>query len=273
MQAREPREPDAGRGDGNRRPIRNVNVPEFCDAWAWFLDVDGTLLDFADHPDHVEAPPQLLRLLGDLRDASGGAVAVVSGRAIAEIDRIFAGLRLACAGQHGFERRGAGGAIRREQLERGPLEAVRKALTAFVETHPGTLLEDKDVALALHFRRVPAVEARAQALAECLRPRLGPGYHLQCGKMVLEFKPAGHHKGLAVADLMAQPPFRDRVPVFIGDDITDEDGFRTAMALGGHAIKVGAGASIARWRLPDAASVLRWLQGYVSFRRTCHAAS
>jgi len=250
-----------------------VNVPEFSDVWAWFLDVDGTLLDFAEHPDHIEANPELRRLLSELSEVSGGAVALVSGRAIAELDRMFAGLRLPAAGQHGFECRSAGGAVRRERVERGSLDAVREALAAFVEAHPGTLLEDKDTALALHFRRVPALEAQAQALAERLRSQLGPDYQLQQGKLVLEFKPAGRHKGLAVSEFMAQPPFRGRVPVFIGDDVTDEDGFTTAIDLGGHAIKVGAGASIARWRLPDADAVLRWLREYIHFCRVRHAAS
>jgi trehalose 6-phosphate phosphatase len=123
----------------------------------------------------------------------------------------------------------------------------------------GLLLENKELSLALHYRRAPRLAAYAHRLARSLLPSLGHTFCLQRGKYVVEIRPAGKDKGAAVLEFMREPPFRGRTAVFVGDDLTDELGFRTVNRLGGHAVKVGRGATAARWRLRDVRAVREWL--------------
>lgn len=241
--------------------------PSYGEDWAFFLDVDGTLLDLAEHPDDVEVRPEIVGTLHDLHELTGGAVALVSGRAIADLDRILLPEHLPAAGQHGLERRDGSGRIERHRIEARGLERARAALAQYAARHPGILLEDKGLVLAVHYRNAPALEGEVCALAERLARDLGAGYKAQHGKMVVEIKPVGHDKGTAIREFLAEPPFRGRRPVFVGDDVTDEDGFRFVNAAGGISVKVGGGETAAAYRLADSRAVLAWLEGYLRHAR------
>lgn len=226
--------------------------------WAYFLDVDGTLIDIADTPDAVQVDAALLDLIARLHRASGGAVALVSGRAVADLQRRLGRLRLPLAGQHGLERCDAAGKL---HLQRPPASrrAIKAALAPVLARHPGLLLEDKGLALALHYRRAPHLAAYAQRLMARLAVAAGPGLELQRGKRVAELKPPGVDKGTAVTAYLAEAPFKGRRPVFIGDDLNDEHAFAEVNRRDGVSIKVGRGASCARYRLRDVAAVRTWL--------------
>mgnify|MGYP001818860501 CR=1 FL=1 len=238
-----------------------TTLPHWNDRWALFLDVDGTLLEFADRPDAVRSTPRLKILLQKAQLDLGGAVALVSGRAIAGLDCLFAPLRLPAAGLHGAERRSADGAFDYLAGLDGRLGPVKRSLSQFVERHAGLLLEDKGPALALHSRRAPALGedcGRAIALAA---QAAGKGFHVQSGNMVFELKPHGQDKGTALVAFMDEHPFAGRIPVFIGDDVTDEDGFLAANRLGGISIRVGGGGeTAARYRIDTIEQLLRWLE-------------
>jgi len=238
-------------------------MPPFAAGWAFFLDVDGTLLDHADHPGAVRVGPELRILLEGLSAAAGGALALISGRSVEDIDRLFAPLRPATAGQHGTERRSAGGAIHRHAP---PLERLARAAAGLVRltaAHEGLVFENKGMTLALHYRQAPQLHALAEGEMRRLAAALAGEFELQAGKFVFELKPSGKDKGSAIAEFMAEAPFAGRVPVFLGDDLTDEYGFAVVNGAGGHSIKVGPGESGARWRLADAAAVRHWLAAYI----------
>jgi trehalose 6-phosphate phosphatase len=227
--------------------------------WGYFLDLDGTLVDLAETPGGALAPADLSTLLARLHAENQGAVALVSGRPIAELDAMLGGLLLPAAGLHGLERRTVDG--RRMGPPPGSLhpEPAWDALTEQVARHPGLLAERKGVAFAIHYRRAPQLAGYAHRLARAARERLGTAYEIQGGKRVVELRPVGADKGDAVRAFLAEPAFRDRTPVFIGDDRTDEAGFAAVDERGGISIKVGPGPSRARWRLVDARAVRDWL--------------
>ena len=237
---------------------RSALPPAPSVAWAYFLDVDGTLIDLADTPDAVHIDAALLELIARLHRASGGAVALISGRAIADLKQHLGKLRLPLAGQHGLERRDAAGRSWVQAAPPAAKSAIKQALAPVLARHPGLLLEDKGLTVALHYRRAPQLAAYALRLMDRLAAA-GAGLELQRGKCVAEIKPAGIDKGTALAAFLAQPPFRGRRPVFIGDDRNDEHGFAAVNKLKGISIKVGKGASCARFRLRDVAAVRRWL--------------
>jgi trehalose 6-phosphate phosphatase len=246
---------DRGRGFLDR-------LPPLQDDWAWFLDVDGTLLEFAEQPDAVVVPVDLRQLLQTVAAFAQGALALVSGRPVAALDRLFAPLRLPLAGQHGAERRDAQGVLHRLDATLANLDHARDELRVMAAGIRGVLLEDKGMTLALHYRRAPDRAPELRAAMRALLLSLGDEFVLMEGKCVLELRPTGKDKGLAVRDFMSEPPFRGRTPVFVGDDVTDEDGFAVVSALGGHAVKVGPGDSLAPWRLADAAQVRTWLTAW-----------
>lgn len=223
---------------------------------ALFLDVDGTLLEIAGRPDAVRVPPDLLAVLDRLRDRFGGALALISGRAIDNLDSLFAPLRLPCAGVHGLERRDAAAKLHRDDAG-AMLAPLRAPLQDFVARHTGLLLEDKGQSLALHFRHAPACAADAEQLLRRLIAQAGQALELKAGKMVLEVTPGHADKGTAIAAFMQEPPFAGRRPVFLGDDVTDEDGFVAVNRLGGISVCVGAPdrPTAARNRLVDEAAV------------------
>jgi trehalose 6-phosphate phosphatase len=229
--------------------------------WALFLDVDGTLVEIAVDPEAVVVTPRLVGILDRLQRRFGGAVALVSGRTVARLDALFAPLRLPAAGNHGLERRGADGRIVRPPEHREAMEQVRRGFTAFAAANPGTLTEDKELSVALHFRRVPACEAAAVALADRLSRAVGPGFRLQRGKMMIEIRPLGGDKGSVVDAFMAEPPFAGRLPVFVGDDVTDEDGFAAVNRRGGISVHVGGIVPTgARFRIANVPALLDWLE-------------
>lgn len=239
-----------------------ASVPPFEPGWALFLDVDGTLLDIAEHPDAVSSHEVDHALLEGLQRAADGAVALISGRSLAQLDRIFAPLTLAAAGQHGFERRDVHG---RRHRHRFPVDELRPAaarIREFAARHAGLVFEDKGASVALHYRLAPQLGAEAREAMREAAAALGDAVQIQAGKMVWELKPAGADKGSAIDEFMREPPFAGRTPVFLGDDVTDEHGFRVVNRLGGHSIKVGAGDSAARWRLASPSAARAWLRDW-----------
>ena len=228
-----------------------------ADSIALFLDVDGTLLPIRPLPTDVVSGDALRALMTALDRRCDGAVALVSGRTIADLDRIFAPLNLTAAGMHGAELRFADGV--REVVAPDLVDAVRPAVRSLVAEHPGLLLEDKGLTLAVHFRQRPELEADVvRSLATLVS---GGDLAVQRGKMVAELKPAHIDKGHAIARLMATAPFAGCRPVFFGDDVTDESGFRYVNAAGGLSVRVGplSDETAAAWRLPDVDAVLTTL--------------
>lgn len=233
--------------------------PPIDGAHALFLDVDGTLLEFAPRPDEVHVPDALQQVLGELHRRLGGAVALVSGRPLELLDVLFHPLRLPAAGLHGLEIRNGGD--RRPAPGPSPaLATVLECARAFGAERPDTVVEDKGSTIGLHWRNAPEHEDDMRQFAEQALERL-PGYRLQLGKQVAELRPNGADKGDAIATLCDEAPFRGRHPVFVGDDLTDEHGFDVVNGLGGTSVLVGdREPSAARYRLADTAAVLGWLQ-------------
>lgn len=224
---------------------------------ALFVDFDGTLAEIAPRPDAVALPAGMVQLLATLHTRLGGALAVVSGRPIAQLDAYLAPLSLPAAGLHGAERRSASAVVTRlPAADLGPVVAELQTLAAL---HTGLLVEPKPGAVALHYRLAPDCEALAlQAMQAALQR--SPGMVLMHGKMVIEMKPAEASKGRAIEAFMAEPPFAGRRPLFAGDDTTDESGFAVVQAAGGIGIKVGPGPTQARHRLDTPTRLHAWLQ-------------
>lgn len=228
-------------------------------AHALFLDLDGTIVEFAPHPEQVVASEEVRLLLGELSQAMNGAVALITGRTISSADAVLDGALAHVAGIHGFERR-SGGEITQRGGDISPIvTALNEARDLAARGALSADIEDKGAAMALHYRRAPqfadAVRRTAAELAR--RHRLD----VLEGSMVVELKLGGHTKADAIADFMAAPPFAGRTPVAVGDDITDEDAFNAVLRMGGVAVRVGErGETAARYRLADTAAVLRWLE-------------
>lgn len=248
-------------------PTTNKTISSFESSWALFLDVDGTLVDFVEQPDQLRADAGLVGILRGLYRWNEGALALVSGRTIASVDAIIEPLRLPVAGLHGYERRDAAGRVFRETLPERQLSTVRQRFQKLVALFPGTFVEEKGPAIALHYRRAPSAAADVEKLASALEGRLPEPMCVQRGKMVLEIRSCDHSKGSAIEAFMDEPPFRDRTAVFLGDDTTDEYGFRWVNEHGGLSVKVGAGESTARFRMESVDRVLHWLEAYVRFLR------
>lgn len=253
------------------RPLSVIPLPEA--EWAYFFDIDGTLLELASSPDRVRIDRGLTVLMDRLGHSTGGALALISGRSIADIDRLFGAWHLPTAGQHGIERRDARGRVSFHAFSSEGLDRARVLLGEAAARHPGLLLEDKGLSLALHYRGAPQLASYAHRLIRSAQARAGKEYCVLRGKRVVEVKPAGRHKGLAILEFMQEEPFRGRTPVFVGDDVTDERGFDAVNRLGGHSVKVGPGPSTARWRLPDVQAVRDWLTRSVSAETNVEAGS
>ncbi len=240
---------------------RRMPPPPIDDACALFLDVDGTLVGFTTDPAAVRVPPTVLEAIGAVSDRLHGAVALVSGRPLEQLDALFAPLRLPAAGLHGHQIRGdAEAAAAIPDDTSAFLHELHRAAAHLAAAHPGVLVEDKGSSLALHWRAAPHA---AEVVTGFARERIDglPGYRLQPGDHVVEFVPEGSDKGRAVERLMARPPFAGRVPVFVGDDLTDEFGFAAAHRAGGWSVLVGGrAASVARHALPDIHAVHAWLR-------------
>jgi trehalose 6-phosphate phosphatase len=206
---------------------------------ALFLDIDGTLLDFVPRPEEARVPPSLLATIDTLRRALGSALAVVTGRALADVDRLFAPLRLAAAGQHGAEARFAPDSD--TQIFAAPvhdLATVLAAMQPHLATHPAIRAEAKGLSIAFHYRGAERDAPRLRAaLEEAVAPR-GTALQLLDGYLCFDVRPRSEHKGKVVERFLASPPFSGRVPVYVGDAETDEDGFVAALSKGGRAIRV-----------------------------------
>ncbi len=253
-------------------PPRGAPAPELARALpparelALFLDVDGTLLHIADTPDSVAIDRATVDLLARAYRATGGATALITGRRIADVDRLFFPLALPVAGQHGFERRDAAGAFHRHAQPAPELAAARAPLAAFAAGHPGVLIEDKGLTLAAHYRLAPRAEPALEALTERLAAESAGVLAIQRGKMVFELRPAGKDKGTAIAEFLEEAPFRGRTPVFLGDDLTDEYGFSIVNGRGGISVKVGDGPTEAVARLPGVDAVRASLERLAAAR-------
>jgi trehalose 6-phosphate phosphatase len=239
---------------------RDVPLPRT--PWCLFLDVDGTLLELAETPSGVAVDPALLPLLARLRIAAGGAVALVSGRTLENLDHLL-GAGMPAAGLHGCERRDARGVLHVAEVAREQLADVREGLQRLVARHPGLLLEDKGAGLALHFLKVRELEHELRAEVALLAAPLVPRFTVLGGHAVLEVKPAAHTKDSAVTAFMQEEPFRGRLPIFIGDDQTDYDGFAAVRRHDGLAIAVGPRVK-SEWWLPGPREVHRWLEQLAS---------
>ncbi|OSN04360.1 hypothetical protein AU511_12830 [Lonsdalea iberica] len=230
---------------------------------AFFFDIDGTLAEICARPEDASIPLPRLSLLRALFRGCDGAVGIISGRRLAEIDDLLAPLLFPAAGIHGGERRRADGTVHRSEVNL-PTELCLR-LKYWVSQHPGTFLEAKeDTAVALHYRQCPQFEPEAARLVSALVEDY-PQWAAQQGKCVVEIKPENVNKGVALRAFMTETPFRERTPVFVGDDLTDEQGFDAAQALGGIAIKIGAGPTCATYRLASVDAVGAWLSCLTSY--------
>ena len=225
---------------------------------ALFLDFDGTLADIASHPERASINPISLNNLARIHDKLEGALAIVTGRDIATLDRFLAPHVFPVSGVHGFEQRSADGAIRTLQADGIALARVEKTLALFVESHDGLLLERKPGSVAVHYRQRPDLAESSRLVVESA---IGEGRELRAlhGKMVIEIKAHEGNKGSAITAFLKAAPFRFRKPVFIGDDVTDEAGFEVVNARHGFSIKVGEGETRAAYHLKDALEVGAWL--------------
>ena len=239
--------------------LRGTFIPERN--IALFLDVDGTLLEIASTPDAVRVPAALRNTLQLAAAREDGALALISGRCIRELDALFAPCVFPAAGQHGLERRDTHGHVTAPAFDAETLQPARVALMELQRKHNGLLLEDKGAALALHYRLAPQSAAEVlKVMTELLQP-LHDRFQLRTGKCVLELAPRGYSKHSAIVAFMSEAPFAGRTPVFVGDDNTDEDGFRAVNELGGYSVRVGHSPStVAKFTFGSVTAVIAWLR-------------
>lgn len=235
------------------------------DRWALFLDLDGTLIDIVDQPASASVPPRLVGDLLALEQRLNGALAIVSGRPIADVDRLMQSAQFDVAGIHGAEIR-IGDQIFREP--NGGTEALRRAgdcLARLLSVDAGCVLEDKGVAVAIHWRQAPHLEQVMLDHVLEVASGLGSAYRVQRGKSVAEIVPAMVGKGRAIDIMMALTPYRGCRPIYVGDDLTDEPALELVRARGGISVHVGVGRSSAEYRLDNPAMlrdrVMSWAAG------------
>lgn len=237
------------------------NLPRITPETALFLDFDGTLVGLAAEPELVEVPPGLTGTLAELHRRLNGALALVSGRRLLDLDGFLAPLLLPAAAEHGAQRRTADGLM--VSAPPADLGQVLQAAQGLVARHPALILERKNLALSLHYRQAPELESLClEVMREALER--SEGIELMQGKCVIDLKPEGFSKGTAIAFFMTEAPFAGRLPVFAGDDVTDEAGFEAVQRIGGHAIKVGPGPTLARHRCASVSELAAWLQSAVA---------
>jgi len=225
---------------------------------AVFLDIDGTLLELAATPDQVEVHHEVKTLLPALSQRLNGALALITGRTLADADRLFPGMALPVAGLHGLVRRTPEGHVHSPP----PLPDIgqlRGELATFVARHGGLLLEDKGSSLAVHYRKAPRLAPHVYRIVRKRVANAHASWRLQPGKAMVEIGPVGRDKGTAICEFMTERPFHGRTPVFVGDDRTDEHGFAAVASMGGWGVKVGRGPTHAAYRLRDVMAVRLWL--------------
>jgi trehalose 6-phosphate phosphatase len=222
-------------------------LPHLAENAAFFIDFDGTLVAIAPRPDLVRVEPGVIALLRGLAARFGGAVAVVTGRPLAAVDALLAPLKLPIAAEHGSVRRDAAGVVHGNSKSAANVALVAARLEPLVEANPGLLLERKMASVALHYRQRPEL---GQICADAVQAAIAglPELSVLPGKMVYEVRPHGADKGTAVGAFLGEAPFAGRVPVYIGDDVTDEHAFAAVNARGGVTIKVGDGKTRAQYR-------------------------
>ncbi|UUX50715.1 trehalose-phosphatase [Nisaea acidiphila] len=231
--------------------------------WAYFLDFDGTLVDIADRPDAIVVSDGLPSLLADFCRAADGALALVTGRSLQDLDRHLDLPHLPAAGVHGLEiRGGTQPKATVKESRNSALAAIRARAEQLASEHVELRVEDKGQAIAVHFRAAPDLGPDVHRALASIVAASGNALALLQGKMVVEVKPSTANKGAAVEAFLSQPPFAGRIPCFIGDDVTDEDGFRACNARGGISIHVGPpdAKTAARYRLSSPAAVHDWLE-------------
>jgi len=233
-------------------------VPAIAADMAVFLDFDGTLVEFADDPSTVRLAAGIGELLLEVAGRLGGALALLSGRPLEQVERCLTPFRFPLAGLHGLERRSTDGHLRRDPAS-AELRAAAEELRLALLHEPLARLEDKGAVLALHYRLAPDRAEAIQRLARSQLLRLGAEYRLLAGADVIELLPRHVSKGTALREFMAEEPFRGRRPVCVGDDITDLDGFQAARELGGFGVAVGTRVS-AEFQLSSVQAVHRWLE-------------
>ncbi|MEM8877750.1 MAG: trehalose-phosphatase [Pseudomonadota bacterium] len=232
---------------------------------ALFLDFDGTVVEFADHPEDIAPPISLVPLLEKWSEQLDGALAIVSGRDIDSIDRFLSPLNLPIAGAHGMVRRGADGGVTSAFVDENELSMIAEKLENFAAGHAGSLVERKRHSVALHYRKVPYLADAADQSMLAALPK-DSAFEILRGKMVVEARSKEAGKGRAIAAFLREPPFEHRRPVFAGDDVTDEDGFDAVNRMKGVSIKVGEGITRAEYRLSSPADLLRWLSEGISMQ-------
>lgn len=243
-----------------RHPRVNIPPPEPDLAWCYFFDIDGTLAEIASHPRGARVERNIRHLIDKLYHETNGAVALITGRSLHDADRLMGSPALPTAGQHGLERRNASGEILTHDFDTRAFGEVCEEIRIRSGSVQGIVAELKGLSIALHYRGAPEQEQFAHDLISTARQRLGNQFMTLHGKMVVELKPAGKDKGVAIREFLDEVPFKGRVPVFAGDDITDEFGFDVINAMNGHSIKVGGGPTGAHWRLRTVADVREWLE-------------
>jgi len=234
---------------------------------ALFLDLDGTLADITTTPSRTIVRADVLKTLSELLKPLDGALAIVSGRPIADIDRLCWPYRFTAAGQHGLELRHVDGAIERVEENIQSLTAIQNEITFFHRAYPQLLLEYKGLSLAVHYRQAPKMEKIVEAKLSRLVAQY-PEFRLQKGKMVCEIRLRGADKGTAIQALLKEVPFKGKVPIFVGDDVTDEDGFRMINRLQGISIKIGKEDTCARHCMKNTEQFRSWLlESAIKLRR------
>jgi trehalose 6-phosphate phosphatase len=236
-------------------PVTSENVGKH----ALLFDLDGTLAPIAATPQQAHVPVETIDVLQRLTKLTGGAIAIVSGRPLAQIDALMHPLVLSGAGLHGAQWREPDGTLRELPVDTAAVASMVESLAPLAERWPGIQLEHKGLSLALHYRNAPDHEHDVRIASEMAIQRHADRFVLQPGKMVMEIKPRQASKAAAINRLMGCAPFAGRVPLFAGDDLTDEAGFHAVKALGGVTIKIGEGDSVADWRFPTPAALAGWL--------------
>jgi trehalose 6-phosphate phosphatase len=233
-------------------------------AYALFLDFDGTLVDIVERPDAVVVDPSLPDILSLLQTRLSGALAIVSGRPIAFLDQRFLPYQFDMAGLHGLEERIAGELQLCDPEEHPQLRRMIGRLHEAVSAKPGVLIEDKGCSVAIHWRLAPQEKEFALATAHAAVEALGSEYRLQHGKAVAEILPSAAGKGKVIERFLHASPYKGRRPIFVGDDLTDENGFKTVNARGGLSVRIGAGETIAKFRLGTPADLRHCLSEWAS---------
>lgn len=228
---------------------------------ALFLDVDGTLLEIAATPDRVRVPASLRNTLQLSFEREQGALALLSGRSLAELDELFSPCMFPASGKHGLEVRLPSGRVIRPEIDPSILDRARRWLGIFQKENRGLLLEDKGIALAMHYRLAPKLASEVEVVMNEMVTELGGAFIARPGKCVYELMPRGFDERSAIQLIMKERVFAGRTPVFVGDDPSDEVGFQAVNEMGGHSVRVGKlEETAAQYRFSSVSTVVAWLR-------------